>query len=54
MLKKLTNQLLKLLSKKDTVNAKIKEVAKKLQACIEKVRKELDEADEVLKKVIDN
>lgn len=51
MIKKLTNQLLKMLSKKDTVNAKIKEVAKKLQAYIEKTRKELDEADEVLARI---
>ena len=54
MVKKLTNQLEKLLAKKETANAKIKEVAKKLQTYIEKARKELDRADEILKKVIDN
>lgn len=51
MVKKLTNQLEKLLAKKETANEKIKEVAKKLQTYIEKARQELDKADEVLARI---
>lgn len=55
MIKKLTNQLEKLLEKKEIanakINAKIKEVAKKLQTYIAKARQELDKADEVLARI---
>lgn len=53
-LTKLTNALEKLLSKRGVVNEKIKEMAKKLRECITTVKKEIERADEILKKVTDN
>lgn len=53
MVKKLTNQLEKLLAKKEGVTAEIKEVAKKLQTYTAKARQELDKADEVLARIAD-
>ena len=53
MLTKLTNQLEKLISKKDTYTTKIKEAAKKLLALIEKTEAQIAKAKEVLQRVAD-
>ena len=54
MILKLTNQLEKLISKKDTYTTKIKEVAKKLLELIEKTEAQIAKAKEVLAKIADN
>ena len=54
MILKLTNQLEKLISKKDTYTTKIKEVEKKLLELIEKTEAQIAKAKEVLAKIADN
>ena len=53
MILKLTNQLEKLMAKKDAMATKIKEVAKKLLLYIEKTEAQIAKAKEVLKRVAD-
>ena len=54
MILKLTNQLEKLIAKKDVLKDKIQEVAKKLLALIEKTEAQIAKAKEVLAKIADN
>ena len=53
MITKLTNQIEKLMAKKDAMADKIKEVAKKLLALIEKTEAQIAKAKEVLQRVAD-
>ena len=53
MITKLTNQLEKLLNKKEQCNLKIKTVAQKLLGLIEKTEKAIAKAKEVLARIAD-